>query len=155
MLARMVAWRDVEEAAPGFAQRVRKIFDAHKHKTIATLRADGGPRISGIEAEFTGGELTFGSMLGARKGADLRRDPRFALHSPSVDPPEDDPTRWGGDAKIAGRAVPAGEVGGGMPGELFRADITEVVVTGLNADASALVIEIWTPGSGLRRVERA
>src|SRR5919106_2049395 len=101
MLAGMVAWKDVEEAAPEFAERARKIFDAHKHKTIGTLRADGGPRISGIEAEFAGGELTFGSMPDARKGADLHRDPRFALHSPSVDPPEDDPIRWVGDAKIA------------------------------------------------------
>ena len=35
----MVAWRDVEQAVPEFAQRVRALFDAHKHKTIATLRA--------------------------------------------------------------------------------------------------------------------
>jgi Pyridoxamine 5'-phosphate oxidase len=151
----MVAWKDVEDAVPDFADRVRKIFDAHKHKTIATIRADGGPRISGIEAEFDGGELTFGSMLRARKGADLHRDPRFALHSPSVDPPEDDPAGWAGDAKIAGRAVAAGPVEGDADGELFRADIDEVVRTGLNADASALVVEIWTPGGGLRRVERA
>ena len=150
----MVAWKDVETAAPEFAQRVRRIFDAHKHKTIATVRADGGPRISGIEAEFTDGELTFGSMPDARKGADLHRDPRFALHSPSVDPPEGDPAGWEGDAKIAGGAVPAGEVGGDTSGELFRADIREVVRTGLNADATRLVVEIWTPRGGLRRVER-
>jgi Pyridoxamine 5'-phosphate oxidase len=154
ILVRMTAWKDVEEAAPEFAERVRKIFDAHKHKTIATLRADGGPRISGIEAEFADGELTFGSMTGARKGADLRRDPRFALHSPSVNPPEDNPAGWAGDAKIAGRAVPAGPVGEGADGELFRADIDEVVVTCLNAEATKLVIESWTPGRGLRRVER-
>ena len=150
----MAAWKDVEDAEPGFAARVRKIFDAHKHKTIATLRADGGPRISGIEAEFADGELTFGSMPGARKGADLHRDPRFALHSPSVDPPEGNPAGWAGDAKIAGRAVPAGTVGGDTDGELFRADIDEVVVTGLNAEASKLVIETWTPDRGMRRVER-
>jgi Pyridoxamine 5'-phosphate oxidase len=158
----MVTWKDVEEAAPEFADRVRKLFDARKQKTIATLRADGGPRISGIEAEFDGGELTFGSMSGARKGADLHRDPRFALHSPSVDPPEGDAAGWTGDAKIAGRAVPTGPVGGDnddggdgdTEGELFRADIDEVVRIGLNDDASALVVEIWTPGGGLRRVER-
>src|SRR5918999_6082100 len=139
----MTAWKDVEEAVPEFAERVRKIFDAHKHKTIATLRADGAPRISGIEAEFADGELTFGSMAGARKGADLHRDPRFALHSPSVDPPEDDPAGWVGDAKIAGRAVPAGPVEGEAQGEQFRADIDEVVFTGLNAEATKLVIESW------------
>jgi Pyridoxamine 5'-phosphate oxidase len=150
----MTAWKDVAEAVPEFAARVRKIFDAHKHKTIATLRADGAPRISGIEAEFADGELTFGSMTGARKGADLHRDPRFALHSPSVDPPEGDPAGWSGDAKIAGRAFAAGPVTGDAEGELFRADIDEVVVTGLNAEATMLVIESWTPGRGLRRVER-
>jgi hypothetical protein len=154
MLVRMTAWRDVEEAAPEFAARVRKLFDAHKHKTIATLRADGAPRISGIEAEFADGELTFGSMTGARKGADLHRDPRFALHGPSVDPPEGNPAGWAGDAKISGRAFPAGSVGGDADGELFRADIDEIVFTGLNAEATKLVVESWTPGRGLRRVER-
>ena len=62
---RMTAGRDVEDAEPEFAQRVRGLFDAHKHKTIATLRADGSPRISGIEAAFERGELTFGSMVRA------------------------------------------------------------------------------------------
>src|SRR5579872_7468723 len=75
----MTEWRDVEKAEPEFAQRVRALFDAHRHKTIATVRADGSPRISGIEAAFEDGELVFGSMPDARKGADLRRDPRFAL----------------------------------------------------------------------------
>ena len=70
----MASWKDVEHADPEFAARVRRIFDAHRHKTIATLRVDGSPRISGIEAQFDDGELTFGSMPGARKGADLRRD---------------------------------------------------------------------------------
>ena len=150
----MTAWKDVEEAVPEFAARVRRIFEAHKHKTIATLRADGGPRISGIEAEFVDGELRFGSMAGARKGADLHRDPRFALHSPSVDPPEGNPAGWVGDAKIAGRAHAVGPVGGDADGEQFHADIDEVVFTGLNADATKLVVESWTPGRGLRRVER-
>lgn len=150
----MTAWKDVEEAVPEFAARVRRIFEAHKHKTIATLRADGGPRISGIEAEFVDGELRFGSMAHARKGADLHRDPRFALHSPSVDPPEGNPAGWAGDAKIAGRAFAVGPVGGDVDGEQFHADIDEVVVTGLDADATKLVVESWTPRRGLRRVER-
>jgi Pyridoxamine 5'-phosphate oxidase len=151
----MATWEDVETAEPEFAARVRRLFDAHKHKTIATLRADGSPRISGIEAEFADGELTFGSMSGARKGADLRRDPRFALHSPSVDPPEGNPAGWPGDAKIAGRAVRAGDVEGESSGDLFRGEIDEVVLTKLNESASALVIEVWTAKDGLRRFERA
>ena len=152
-------WRAIEAAAPAFAAKVRELFDAGRHKTIATLRADGSPRISGIECEFTEGELRFGSMPGARKGADLHRDPRFALHGPTVHPEEGHESAWPGEAKIAGRAIAAGALAGegppGQPdGELFTADITEVVFTGLNADATKLVVEWWTPQGGLRRVER-
>ena len=155
MLSRMVSWNEVEKAEPEFAAKVRGLFDAHKHKTIATLRADGSPRISGIEAEFADGELTFGSMPRARKGADLHRDPRFALHSATTDPP-DDPAGWPGEAKVAGRAYAVKALDGadGPEGELFRADLDEVVFTGLNASATLLVIESWRPGAGLRRVER-
>ena len=156
MLWRMVSWNEVEKAEPEFAARVRKLFDARKHKTIATLRADGSPRISGIEAEFADGELTFGSMPRARKGVDLHRDPRFALHSATMDPP-DDPKEWPGEAKVAGRAYVAKALDGsdGPEGELFRVDVDEVVVTALNGEGTMLVVESWHPGRGLRRVERA
>ena len=152
-------WREIEQAEPEFAARVRALFDAGRHKTIATLRADGSPRISGIECEFTDDDLRFGSMAGARKGADLHRDPRFALHGPTFHPEEGKESEWPGEAKIAGRAIPASpvttdEAAGQPQGETFVADITEVVVTGLNAEATKLVVESWTPQRGLRRVER-
>jgi Pyridoxamine 5'-phosphate oxidase len=134
--------------------RVRALFDAHRHKTIATLRADGSPRISGSEAVFEDGELVFGSMPNARKGADLRRDPRFALHSATVDPVEGSETQWPGEAKISGRAIAAGPVTEGADGDRFHADIAEVVQTHLNEDATMLVAQWWTPADGLRRIER-
>jgi hypothetical protein len=139
---------------PELAQRVQARFDAHKHKTIATLRADGSPRISGIETTFADGELTFGSMPNARKGADLRRDPRFALHTATVDPVEGEEAQWPGEAKIAGRAIPAGQIIDGPDGDLFHTDITEVVLTHLNDAATLLIIEWWTPSHGLRTIER-
>jgi Pyridoxamine 5'-phosphate oxidase len=150
----MTAWQDVERAVPEFAQRVRALFDAHKHKTIATLRADGSPRISGIEAAFEDGELAFGSMPNARKGADLRRDPRFALHSATVDPVDGSEVEWPGEAKITGRAIPAGPTTDGPDGDRFHADIAEVVHTHLNEGATMLIIDWWTPTHGLRRIER-
>jgi hypothetical protein len=153
----MTAWKDVERAEPEFARRVQALFDAHRHQVIATLRADGSPRISGIEVAFEDGHLTFGSMPGARKGADLRGDPRFALHSATVDPVEGAEAQWPGDAKISGRAVAAGWTGGpdgGPDGDRFRADIAEVVHTRLNPEATLLVVQWWTPGRGLRRIER-
>ena len=150
----MTAWKDIEQAEPEFAQRVRALFDAHRHKTIATVRADGAPRISGIETVFEDGDLVFGSMPNARKGADLRRDPRFALHSASVDPVEGAEGQWPGEAKISGRAMPAGPVTEGPEGDRFRADIVEVVHTHLNEEATMLVVEWWMPTHGLRRIDR-
>src|SRR3990172_8412262 len=140
-------WKTFEEAEPEFAGWVRRLFDAGRHKTIATLRADGSPRISGIECEFADGDLRFGSMIGARKGADLKRDPRFALHGPTFHPEEGKESDWPGEAKIAGRAilVTTDEAGGQPDAETFVADITEVAITGLNAEATRLVVEWWTP----------
>lgn len=155
----MAAWETIVEAEPEFASRVRRLFDVGRHKTIATLRADGSPRISGIECEFVDGDLRFGSMTAARKGADLKRDPRFALHGPTFHPEEGKEGEWPGEAKIAGRAIPMGpimadEAGEGPAGEMFVADITEVVITRLNSDATRLVVESWTPERGLMRIER-
>ena len=150
----MTAWQDLEQAEPEFAQRVRSLFNARRHKTLATLRADGSPRISGIEAAFEEGELVFGSMPDARKGADLRRDPRFALHSATVDPVEGAEAQWPGEAKIAGRAIASGPITEGPDGDRFHADIAEVVHTHLNEAATMLVVEWWTPAHGLRKIER-
>jgi hypothetical protein len=150
----MATWKDLEREQPEFAAKVRALFDARKHKTLATLRADGSPRISGIEVEFKDGELSFGSMPGARKGADLVRDPRFALHGPTVDPPDGQPSGWAGEAKVAGRAVLVGDLGGEVSGQLFRADLDEVVLTRLTDAGDRLLIEVWRPGEPLRRIER-
>jgi hypothetical protein len=164
----MASWRQFEEEAPELAERARALLDAHKHKTLATLRRDGSPRISGTEAEVVDGEVLWGSMPNSLKALDLRRDPRFALHSGSDDPPE-----WSGDAKLSGRAeelddddrkralvraqghAGEGDEDGG-PGEfhLFRADLDDVVVTRLDDDRTKLVIELWRPGRGVKTVER-
>lgn len=153
------AWEAIVQSEPDFARRVQALFDAGRHKTIATLRADGSPRISGIECEFVDGDLRFGSMGGARKGEDLRRDPRFAIHGPTFHPELGKESEWTGEAKIAGRAVPAGpvppdEAGRQPEGEMFVADIAEVVITSLNSDATKLRVESWTPERGLLVVER-
>jgi hypothetical protein len=144
----MARWQDVVDSEPEFAAAVQALFDTRKHKTMATLRKDGSPRISGIECEFRDGEVVFGSMKGARKLDDLRRDPRLALHSPSVDPPEgQDPTAWPGDAKISGRAVDVTPEGSGS--FAFRIDIREVALTRVGG-MDHLVIQLWRPGAALK-----
>jgi hypothetical protein len=155
----MATWTQVEAEAPELAARARKIFDAFKHKTLATLRRDGSPRISGTEVQFADGDMWFGSMWRSVKALDLQRDPRFALHSASSESP-----KWTADAKVAGRVEEVTDpdrkaaVWGheSPPGEahLFRADITELVITGLGDPPDHLVIESWHAGRGVSRRER-
>jgi general stress protein 26 len=140
-------WQDIENSAPEFAAEVRRYFDARVHKTLATVRADGSPRISGTEAYLRDGDLWFGSMSNARKALDLRRDPRFALHSGSTDPPD-----WEGDAKINGLAEEVHDPE--RESHLFRADIQEAVLVGLNEARNGLVIQLWRPDGKVRRIER-
>ncbi len=83
----MASWAEFASAEPALASRVKERFAIRKHKTLATLRKDGSPRISGIEVEFADGELFLGMMPGSLKLRDLERDPRLALHSPTEDPP--------------------------------------------------------------------
>jgi hypothetical protein len=158
----MASWREVERDAPALTAAVRRVFDSHKHKTMATLRADGGPRISGTEAQFHDGDVWLGSMPGARKAADLLRDARLALHSATVDAEMKD-----GDAKIAGRAIEVtdraaiaaflGDDGGEAADDgshFFRVDVDEVVLTRIGEPADHLVIESWREGRGVQRTER-
>src|SRR6202035_931816 len=82
----VASWAEFEAAEPELASRVRALLVSRKHLTIATLRRDGSPRISGTEIEFAEGQLRIGSMAGALKAVDLRRDHRVAIHGPTDDP---------------------------------------------------------------------
>lgn len=161
----MAAWDVVEAEAPELASMARGRFEAHGLGLLATLRRDGSPRICGIEPLFAQGHLWLGMMPGSRKADDLDRDPRFALHSATVDKEVSE-----GDAKVGGRAVAAEEEADyvaflaafeaatgyspGAPGSfrLFRADVTDVSTVRPAGDH--LDIVIWREGSGLTEVER-
>jgi hypothetical protein len=151
----MARWSEFALAEPALARRVEERFRIRKHNTLATLRKDGSPRISGIEVEFADGELFLGMMPDSIKLRDLERDARLALHSPSADPPDGRPQGWAGEAKLAGVAVEVDA--SALPvaaGRRFRLDITEAVLTHLNEAGNRLVVESWHPGRGTRRLER-
>ena len=143
----MASWSEVEAQAPELAARARSLFDGFTHKTLATLRRDGGPRISGTEVEFADGEAWIGSMWRAVKALDLQRDPRLAIHSGSPNPDD-----WRGDAKMAGRADDVTEPG--ATAHRFRLDISELVVVRLGEPADHIVIEAWHEGRGLSSLRR-
>lgn len=157
------SWRAFEQEQPDLAREVRSRLDAHVHKVVATLRADGSPRLCGSEVVFHGEHLWLAGMTGARRFADLRRDPRVAVHSC----PEDMPG-WSGDARVSGTAVEVDdpEVRRSIqadappdapqgPFELFRLDLTEAMAVRLDEGGEQIVVEWWREGAGLGRSTRS
>ena len=112
--------------------------------------------------QFVSGEPWLAGMPGSVKFTDLRRDPRFALHSG-----RNEPDAFDADAKLSGRATQVADpderglyaAAAGVPAEhtgfeLFRIDLDQVVLTALNDEKNALVISSWRPGRGLTRTDR-
>ena len=160
----MARWQDVMDAEPEFAAEVQEVFDRYKHKTIATLRRDGSPRLSGLELEFKAGEVIFGMMASSRKRQDLLRDPRTEIHSTSIVPdgivPDGDDAAWTGDARLSGRAREITD-----PAErarftdtppdaypLFILDLDRVMRIKLEGSPLQLLVLTWRPGQALERV---
>ncbi|MFF5972647.1 pyridoxamine 5'-phosphate oxidase family protein [Streptomyces sp. NPDC012769] len=153
-----VAWAAFETAEPELAATVRERFGQYAHHALATLRKDGSPRLSGIEADFRDGELCLGMMPNSRKALDVRRDPRFSL----LANPGEGTGMGGGDVRLSGRAVEitdpealaryAADAGAPLPFHLFRVELTEVVRT--SVEGEDLVVRAWTPGRPVRTVRR-
>jgi hypothetical protein len=155
----VTSWNDFEQEASALAGAAQARLLASRHSILGTVRADGAPRLSGLEVHFGEGELWLAMMPDSRKADDLRRDPRFALHSaPDVELVD-------GDAKVGGRAVPVTDDAtiarfvdrlpmdlppSGMA--LFRADLTEASLA--RVDGDFMVIDVWRPGQAPRRVRR-
>ena len=82
----MVDWSDFARQAP----RIAEVF-VRRHKAtgnlcfLATLRSDGYPRISPMEPRIFEGRLVLVGMPNTLKFRDLARDPRFSLHTATVD----------------------------------------------------------------------
>lgn len=155
-------WADFRAAEPAFSDRVAARFSCHPHHVVGTLAPDGRPRLWGSSIFVSGGNLWFGAMPHALRTADLRRDPRVAVHSAPLDE-----MLSGGDARVEGTAtvlgaaesidwmrkhLPAGDDGAGLPGDVVIIGITRVVLTEVEGDT--LVMSVWEPGRGLRIVQR-
>jgi len=149
----MASWADVCREVPEFAATVQAAFERNRHMTLATVRRDGSPRISGTELRFEDGEVLVGMMARSRKALDLLRDPRVAVHGPTVDPPEES-REWIGESKLAGRAIEVSNDDPNDDSHAFRIDVDEVVFTRLNDAGDRLRIESWHPGRGIEVVER-
>jgi hypothetical protein len=94
-----VSWQGFAADAPDLAARARALIEGSGVVLVGTVRADGSPRISPVEALFHDGELWLGMMPASLKAADLERDPRCTVHSLITDR-RGDP----GEFKAHGRA---------------------------------------------------
>src|SRR5690349_11765879 len=85
----MATWSELEAARPELMARARTLFLIEQPDApgpaglgyLATIRADGGPRVHPISPAVLDGRLYASIVGGSPKVRDLRRDPRFALHS--------------------------------------------------------------------------
>jgi Pyridoxamine 5'-phosphate oxidase len=96
----MSTWAEFTAEAPAIAEIfTRRHRAAGNLCMLATTRSDGFPRISPMEPRIFEGELWLPGMPGTTKFADLLRNPRFCLHTATVDSRLTD-----GDAKLWGLA---------------------------------------------------
>ncbi|HEX6256520.1 MAG TPA: pyridoxamine 5'-phosphate oxidase family protein [Euzebyales bacterium] len=162
----MVTWNDFAAEAPRIADVfVRRHAAAGNLCLLATLRSDGYPRISPMEPRLFEDHLVLVGMPGTTKFRDLGRDPRFCLHTATVDPYVSD-----GDAKLWGEAthVPDDDLhqrfaadlyeqtGMDLRGQTFDpfhvAELTGASSVAIEDDQ--LLITVWRPGEGEQVVRK-
>jgi Pyridoxamine 5'-phosphate oxidase len=93
-------WSVLEEAAPQLAGHGRRLIERYGFVLLGTIRADGTPRISAVEAHLVDGHLMLAMIPHTHKARDVRRDRRVVLQTPVTH--AGDP---GGELKLRGRAV--------------------------------------------------
>lgn len=163
----MTSWSEFAAAAP----RTSEIF-ARRHAAtgnlcmLATIRADGSPRISPMEPRMFEGELWLIGMPGTTKFRDLTRDPRFCLHTATVDTQvsEGDAKLWGAAENVRDKGVHQRfaealfeETGFDLRGQEFdqflRGNITSA--SAVELVDNQLQITVWKPGEPERTVHKS
>jgi len=98
----MFSWADFEAAAPILAAQGRELIERFRFVLVGTIRSDGTPRISPVEARIVRGHLMLVMIPDTLKARDLLRDPRILVNSPIIHP--DDPNT---EFKLRGRVIEA------------------------------------------------
>ena len=101
----MATWAEFEAAAPEIAALGRTLLEQHQMAYLATVRADGSPRVHPVSPQIIDGQLYVCTPRSSPKARDQIRDGRYVLH---LLPGKDD-----AEFRIRGRArllTEAGEV---------------------------------------------
>jgi Pyridoxamine 5'-phosphate oxidase len=162
----MTTWTEFTEGAPRIAAVFARRHAATGHLCmLATLRSDGYPRISPMEPKIFEGELWLIGMPGTTKFRDLTRDPRFCLHTATVDTEvsDGDAKLWGAVRDVPDRALHQRfaaalfeETGFDLRGQefdhFFAADLTGA--SAVEVGGGHMDVTIWKPGAPERVVRK-
>ncbi len=162
----MMTWTEFTEAAPRIAAVfTRRHAAARNLCMLATLRSDGFPRISPMEPRIFEDRLWIVGMQGTAKFRDLARDPRFCLHTATVDPQvtDGDAKLWGVVENVPDRTLQERfftalfeETGFDLRGQEFEqfyaADITGA--SAVEVGDGHMDVIIWRPGEPERVVRK-
>lgn len=162
----MTNWTEFATAAPHISEIFRRRHAATGNLCmLGTVRADGSPRISPVEPRFFEGDLWIVGMPKTAKFNDLARDPRFCLHTATVDTEvkEGDAKVWGVVEDVRDDAVRArftqdifDETGMDFREEkfdhFFRADLTSA--SSVEVGDEHMDVTIWKPGAAERVVRK-
>jgi hypothetical protein len=153
--AAMPGWRDVELGAPEIARQGTARLHAARLALLGTLRRDGSPRISPVEPVIAGGQLLIGAMAWSAKAGDLRRDPRYVLHSVVTGPDSGE-----AELKLYGPAVQAAQdlrdaaahawwlAWPPDKAAVFTLHIAQAVLVDWDIQRGLMTVHRWSPQSG-------
>ncbi|HEY5985437.1 MAG TPA: pyridoxamine 5'-phosphate oxidase family protein [Streptosporangiaceae bacterium] len=159
--AGMPGWWDMELGAPEIARLGMARLNSARVALLGTLRRDGSPRISPIEPYIARGQLLVGAMAWSKKADDLRRDPRYVLHSVVAGPDSGE-----GELKLYGSAVEVGQDVRGAAAEawwlawpqdkaiVFCLRIVQGVFVGWDTERGVMTVHKWSPRSGYSQASR-
>lgn len=151
----LLSWRDLELGAPELARLGRARLTSPRVALLGTLRPGGSPRISPVEPHITRGQLLIGAIAWSAKAGDLRRDPRYVLHSVVTGPDTGE-----GELKLYGSATEAGpDLRGAAPGAWWLASAPEKAVVfvlrigqaafvGWDISRGLMTVHRWSPRTG-------
>ena len=157
----MPGWRDVELGAPEIARQGMARLNAAHLALLGTLRRDGSPRISPIEPVIAGGQLLIGAMAWSAKAGDLRRDPRYVLHSAVTGPDNGE-----GELKLYGTAAEASQdlraaAAGAWwlarapdKAAVFTLHIRQAMFISWDIERGLMTAHRWSPASGYAAASR-
>lgn len=141
-------WRELELGAPVIARLGMARLTSPRVALLGTLRRDASPRISPVEPSIAEGQLLIGAMAWSGKAADLRRDPRYVLHSAVTDPDSGE-----GELKLSGAAAQASHHHRGVAQAWWSAWPPDKAVVFCLGIEQAVFVE-WDTGHGLMTLHR-